>query len=270
MVRKRGTENVPAIVRLTEALELNLHLLQNKQERSVKMLNKLFRKPKEGSCTLLPVLWDTEDIYEEYREPIFSFILEFAGKLIHPDVIADLLLHLFGFQIRVGGLCSDYAIPTRDIFEYSPSEWTETSGLQTILRPSVCRVSIPQYLLKEGFVLQIEKAMQELVTYGHYLLQAYVPGLQGWDLHPDIQKFLELSEDVEIVEEGCSGCPGKKGKTVIGKPKPTEGKLLDSSKMISSIMALSLRHSLEDGLYSHPYRWFIHPLDDLLNKEDEY
>lgn len=266
VVRRRGTENVFGIVRLTEALELSTQLHRHPQPRSLRMMNSFLRRMKTGSCTLLPTLWDPEDIYEEEREPIFSFVVQFRNKLIHPDLIADLLLHLFGFQIRVGGLCSDYTIPREDYLEVTPVEWLETSGMETIFRPSVCRISIPQYLLNEKLVLRIEGAVQEILTYGHHLIQSYVPSLEGWSLHPDVLGLLDLSPETEVVREGCGGCPGKKGKIVMGKGGE-EKKPLETSKVIPRLMALALRHNSD--LHDHPYRWFLHPLDDLIKREEE-
>lgn len=268
VIRKRGTENVPGIVRLTEALCLNVHLLRrHPQPRSLKMMTDIFRKIKAGSCDLFPAFWDPGDIYEEEREPVFSFMVLFNGKMIHPDIIADLLLHLFGFQIRVGGLCSDYSIPGEDILRINPAEWSETSGMETILHPSVCRVSIPRYLLNETLVMQIDGAFQEILTYGQHLVQIYNPGLEGWELHPDVPNHLDSLHGTEVVEQGCGGCPGKRGKTYMGNseenPDLGQRKTMEVTKLIPRLLTLNLRHTLEDKMYSHPYRWFLHPLDPI-------
>lgn len=271
VVRKRGTENVPGIVRLTQALELNLELLRHPQSRSVKMLNGVFRKTRRASCILLPAFWDTEEIYENDREPIYSFFIQFEDKLIHPDLVADLLLHIFGLQIRVGGLCSDYSIPRQDHLDLTPEEWLETSSMETLLRPSVCRISIPSYLLTESLALRIEEAVQDLITYGHHLVSCYTLGSDSWELHRDLETGLDISVGGETVEKSCGGCPGKKGKTSIGSMEPEKRVALSPSAMISKLMAFTLSPSPVDPFLHHPYRWFIHPRDNLSSQvEDLY
>lgn len=271
--RRRGTENVPGIVRLTHALELNVQLLKKKNPRPLKMLNSLLRVVHSSSCSLVPIFWDPEEIYEPVREPIYSFIVRYGEKMIHPDIIADIFLHVFGMQIRVGGLCSDYAIPHQDYLNIGPEEWTETRSMELIFKPSVCRISIPEYLLNDNLVLDLETAFQEFTFYGHMFVSAYTCKPDGWDLHPNLIQLLQntVTEKSEIKSgKSCKKCPGVKKNPVVNEEKKeeTDPEKITHSAIIASIIASDLQHTSDDEILKHPYRWFLHPGDDIATTDE--
>jgi selenocysteine lyase/cysteine desulfurase len=267
-----GTPNVMGIAKLDAALRLRTELLvkfSDTGKRLVRQLDEFLRSGcGEWMGGFVPHTWDPDYLYEKERHPIFSFSILWDKKHIHPDLVSDLLLHVHGLQIRVGGQCTDYTIP---LTPSAPEEWRETTNMDPILRPSVCRISLYAYLLTDALVEKIEKSLRNIITHGFEMMSAYSIVGDQWAEHPYLKSYTAKSSEMEDGEEvTCGGCSSLN--TIVKKmdkggkgEKSKEKIVLEYDDITNSIMMFSAS-VIRDKYHNHPYRWFLHPIDkELIN-----
>jgi selenocysteine lyase/cysteine desulfurase len=252
-----GTPNVTGISRLGHSLKLRTRLLsRHSRPDLVKRLDE-FLRGEDGWMEGFKVhMWDPEDMYEPVRHPIYSFSILWNSLYIHPDIISDMLLNIHGLQIRVGGQCADYTLPSSP---QTPDVWLETQTMDPVLRPSVCRISINSYLLTEELVERIERALRAVISFGYEAVKCYTISDGKWAMNPS---FITLARSarVEIKEssKGCSGCSGLDN--IISEPSKEKREELDEAEVSGLILSFEPPPQT-DKFHLHPYRWFLHPMD---------
>lgn len=254
---RRGSRNVVGISRLGECLVLRKKILSVYPSDLVHELNSLFYD--RGESSLLPLTWDPEEIYKN-SHPIFSFILRYRERHVHPDIIADIMLNVFGFQIRIGGQCSEFTIPADTV-----PEWAELPPLQDpLFKPSVCRISIPAYLLSRELVDRIDNCLRSLATFGHLLVPCYTLKNRFWKEDPSIGLY--MGSELEKREDSgrnvsCGSCSGLTNYISNGSRGNVR---FDTSDIINSMIMFRPRiEPSERSILHHPYRWFLLPDDDV-------
>ena len=268
-----GTRNVLGISKLREAIALRTRLLASNSEKKERDnlrgdLDNILRLTPENKFleTLFPLLWDTDEIYEtSRRHPIYSFIIKHGRYTIHPDIIADLMLNIFGFQIRVGAQCSDFSIPGRDIHQFTPEEWLETAAMEDpIMQPSVCRISIPDYLLSPSLVDRLEAAIRTITVFGHYMVKCYTISEGKWNEAPDLTFYMgKIGDDIQKGKRvGCGACSFLEN-TVETAERSNDA--FDVNAILPRLLDFHSGIQSDGNYFRNPYRWFCHPRDKPLD-----
>ena len=98
-------------------------------EDLVERLRGIFLETRSEDYEFVSHRWDEGRV----SEPIVSFSVRRVvdGKLVHPELVAKILLEGYGLQIRFGGLCSDVMVEEM------------VDDMFPVLLKGVWRISIP-------------------------------------------------------------------------------------------------------------------------------
>jgi len=276
LVQVRGTPNVMSIVRLGLALKVRTAVMKegesnNEVDRWIRELTDLFEGSERCHTQFVLHRWDTT-LNSRRTEPVFSFsvYLTDLNKYIHPQIVSSILLNGFGIQIRAGGQCADYAVQKEGI-------WSSLNGLDNlspVMHPSICRVSIPRYLLTKDLFHQIKSRLIDFLYVARFMIPSFYPQFDGWRLHPDYHKYVALNEGRDIEFTGrshyCGTCQEKRDQMLYSIRESKKETLKSGLEIYHLMDEVVLRHLIHSDvhpesqeLYNHPFRWFAHPLDDL-------
>jgi len=274
----RGTPNVMGISRLGLAVKVRNAVMMEGDvspgdvDKLIEEMEDMFQTSERSHTRFVLHRWDQPNTRIQ-SEPVFSFSVKLTdlNKYIHPQIVSTILLNAFGLQIRAGGQCADYVVNRE-------GPWSHLEGLDddsSIMHPSICRISLPRYLLTKDLFHQIKNRLIDFLYVARFMIPAFYPRLDGWRLHPDYHKYVTLNKVRNIEFTGrshyCGTCQEKRDKIMYstdGKAKKDE---LKSGLEIYHLMEDGvLRHLKHDSvhpettsLYDHPFRWFVHPSDHL-------
>jgi selenocysteine lyase/cysteine desulfurase len=276
LIQVRGTPNVMSIVRLGLAVKVRSCVMKEGEEshepdRWIRELNEFLETSERCHTRFVLHRWDTS-LCSLRSEPVFSFsvYLTDLNKYIHPQVVSSILLNAFGIQIRAGGQCADYAVQKEGV-------WASLNTIDDhspIMHPSICRISIPRYLLTKDLYYQVKTRLVDFLYVARFMIPSFYPRMDGWRLHPDYHKYVTLNEgrDIEFTGKShyCGSCQENRDK-MLYSTRETKKEVLKSGLEIYHLMDdVVLRHlnhvdvhTESQNLYNHPFRWFVHPLDDL-------
>jgi hypothetical protein len=243
----------------------------NDVDRWIRELTDVFENSERCHTRFILHQWD-KHINVQRSEPVYSFsvYLTDLNKYIHPQVVSSLLLNAFGIQIRAGGQCADYAVKKDGI-------WSSLDGLDEdspVIHPSICRVSIPRYLLTKEFFHQVKSRLIDFLYVARFMIPSFYPQFDGWRLHPDYHKYVALNEGRDIEYTGrshyCGTCQEKRDQMLYStraSKKETLKSGLEIYHLMDEVVLRNLNHAdvhpESQAIYNHPFRWFAHPLDDL-------
>lgn len=278
LVSVRGTPNVMSIVRLGLSVQARTMVMKEVEKDSsgidhcIQEFTKLFEDSERSHTRFQLHRWD-DSPHVRKTEPVYTFsvFLTDIKKYIHPQVVSSILLNVFGLQIRAGGQCADYVVKKEGV-------WSFLDGIgerSPILQPSICRISLPRYLLTKELFHEVKGRLIDFLYVARFMVCGFYPQFDGWRLHPDVSKYVMLKEGREIVFTGrshyCGSCQERrdelmysvKGNKVVDKSKSG----LEIYNIMEDTVLRHLKHdnvhSESNVIYDHPFRWFVHPNDDI-------
>lgn len=268
-----GTPNVLGICRLAMATRIRTRLMNQESKNADKLIKDLgdyLSGVRENNTRFVLHGWNVKPINR--RAPVFCFSVELTDRdlIIHPQVVALILLNAYGIQIRAGGHCSDTVLSRTGI-------WGELEDVDLskgpVLEPSVCRISFPRFLLTESWVSNIKDKLTDFIRCARLYLPCFTPALDGWSFN---EQFIAMSRRPTILAEetgrkrdGCSGCSKNRSlyrKTPQGLNEEGVNFGIVLYASISGTIIAHLDTSPRPGsdyerLLSYPFRWFALPGD---------
>lgn len=265
-----GTPNVLGISKLAISTRLRYNLMKEFNDDNEHLsleLNDFFKTIKRGNAEFVIHTIDNTN-----SNPLsvftFSVKLDDIDLLVHPQLVSLILLNAYGIQIRAGSQCAETCIRKLSIWE--ELEGVELSDIP-ILHPSVCRLSIPKYLLSRSLVDEIKEKFTDFLSSVRLFLACFEPSFKGWNFQPE---FLFLAKknkipEKETITSNCSRCPGSSAASYKPFTNPSQNRndngLVLFSKIGSSIVkdleVVPRKDSEHRKLQDHPFRWFALPVD---------
>lgn len=171
-----GTPGIIQIFRAALVFELkNLIGINNIEKKEKYYAKKVFdRLNKNQNIEILGPSKENE------RLPIFSIMIKYQDKFLHPRFIAKLLNDLFGIQTRAGCACAaPYGHKLLDISKESSCIYRHfiQEDLSAI-RPGYLRFNI-HYIMDENEVDFILDAVEFVANYGYLFLSDYIIDLKS-------------------------------------------------------------------------------------------
>lgn len=271
-----GTKNVLAIARLGISTRLRSSLMISAgrdagMDGRVGKIKSVFKEVSNHLFKYVVHQWDGGD---GDMVVCFSVSMKNTDLVIHPQIVSNILLNLYGIQIRAGGQCADTTIAKTGIWEDLNNV---DFALSPIMQPSVCRLSIPSYMLTDQLTGQIVEDFTELLDTIGTFMKFYIPTLDGWILHPEVDRFSKKEKYQHLQVSGSSGC------SKCSKNKFRDTWLSDHIKesgisprgiaVYSKLVTLvsEIKYDLSPGseyhaIYTNPFRWFA-TYQDILYEE---
>jgi selenocysteine lyase/cysteine desulfurase len=272
-----GTPNVMSIVRLGLSVQARTIVMKESEKKKdeidklISDFTNLFESSVRSHTLFQLHRWD-DSPHLLKTEPVYSFSVYLTDlkKYIHPQVVSSILLNVFGVQIRAGGQCADFVIQKE-------GPWSSLAGIDDqppILHPSLCRISLPRYLLSKEIFSEVKSRLIDFLYISRFMVCGFYPQFDGWRLHPDVPKYVMLKEGREIEFTGrsqyCGSCQEKRDELVYSLRGSKDDKLksgLEIYHVTDDTVLRHLRHESlhpqSDILHDHPFRWFVHPKDDV-------
>jgi tRNA(Ile)-lysidine synthase TilS/MesJ len=204
------------------------------------------------------------------RIPIYSFVIKFAGKLLHYNFVSSLLNDLFGIQSRGGCSCaSTYGQQSLGLAEeYTQQlETLVCNGLE-IFRPGYTRINFP-YFYETYIIDYIINAVEFVAKYGYLFLPQYAFKIESsrfYHRKEDEEKRRWLNQidfkDSDIVVPSLIGKGVEMSKEVLQKHMDDAFEILNNIHDVTkkAIGKSKLNHKI---LFTEneEHRWFLIPDD---------
>lgn len=265
----RGTKNVMAISRLAISTRLRSNLMNAAERDSnlqarVNKVREVFKSSSLNNLKYIIHTWDERRTNNNDMVMCFSVGVKSNNKIIHPQIVSHVLLNLYGIQIRAGGQCSDTTISKVGLWD----DLNDVDYLMCpIMEPSVCRISIPTYLLTEEITQRICDDFSDLLFSLESFMKFYIPTHEGWILHPEVVRFSKKTKYQNIHTTGltgCSKCPKSKTRNIWvtdrdqNLEKQPRGMELYSklTSIIGDIDHYPLSGTEYHDIINNPFRWF--------------
>lgn len=171
-----GTPGIIQLFRASLAMELKNEIgLENIESKEKYYAHKIFKRFKKNNN--IEILGPSEKID---RIPIFSTMIKYKDKFLHPRFIAKLLNDLFGIQTRAGCACAaPYGHFLLDISEESSNIYRHfIQNDLSAIKPGYLRFNI-HYIMEENEVDFICDAIEFIAEYGYLFLYDYVIDLKS-------------------------------------------------------------------------------------------
>ena len=268
-----GTPNVLGISRLAISTRLRYRLLKEDRSNEVQELYQFLLNAKESNTRFVLHSFNSpgRKANEGTTAAVFCFSVELndCKKLLHPQVVGQILLNAYGIQVRSGGQCAEACINKLPQWEnLNDVDLTTTP----ILQPSVCRISIPGYLLTREFLTVLKEKLIDFLRVARYFLKCFEPTFQGWNFREDfllLTKNPKASSDSQTLKP-CKTCSGR---AVVATTPSSDSKtygIMIYSKINGGVLqqiSFYPRQNTEHySLLSHPFRWFAIPNDIAVNE----
>jgi hypothetical protein len=269
-----GTPNVLGISKLAISTHLRYILMKKTDDENKHLadeLNDFFRTTKRGNTEfLIHAIDKPNNSCTPLSVFTFSVRLTDLKLLVHPQIVSMILLNAYGVQIRAGSQCAEACIRNLSIWE--DLKYVDLSETP-ILQPSVCRLSIPRYLLSRVLVDEIKEKFTDFLSSVRLFLPCFEPSPASWDFRPEFlcsvnNSRTTIEEGEQKTSRGCSKCPGTFTYKPFDKLNPEDpnrkrinyGLILFSKISSSSIEYFDnenfVRDSVNNKIEEHPFRWF--------------
>lgn len=253
-VTESGSQNIPSIIRIDEVIKLFKEIKEpsNVNERIISF-RKRFGELKEGPYSIVCHSWDESPI----KEPHYSFNIvwkspDMHSLQVHPNLVALICTHIYGMQIRGGGLCAERFI---------------TNGAEGVMMSGVCRISIPRYLFTEELTDMLLEKFSNMLKYMNYYVRCYFIGKSGgWEVRPEI--IANNKEAGSQTHKSCCHAPSATFSYEKGKEDILRGGMMVIDWMFPDTWNEINRSRDSDEYINDPDRWFLHP-EDLRSCEPE-
>lgn len=242
-----GSKNIPGIVRIEESLKLLKRLKEpeNINELIGGFVMKLSLL-KRGNYSIETMFWDDAPI----TEPHFLFRVNWKSPdgvtlQVHPNLVAMICTHVYGLQIRGGGVCA---------------ESFSSNNLEGLLKTGFCRISVPRYLFTLDMAENISGKLDDMLKYMNYYVRCYQIGkMESWEVRPEITS-IPRTKNHSVNTSCCSG-PSGTFRTDKGKDEPLRGGMMVIDWLIPDTWTKIIARKLNDRFLEDPDRWFLHPED---------
>ena len=274
LINPRGTPNVLGIAKLGFATRARTTIMKEVEKNIqvdflIRDLESFFETTHRSNTRFQLHRWDKSR--GRKSEPVFTFsvLLTDLNLYIHPQVVSMILLNAFGIQIRAGGQCADYVIEKGGLWEAIRMVGEKNE----IYQPSVCRISLPRYLISEEVVNDIKEKLSEFLSVARYMIKTFQPTLDGWMIDDQYRMYVDHHFDKEIQKTGenrtCRPCQKQK-EALLYSHKKVEQKDVPGGFDIYTQMNISILNKIgkfsssasSDEIFGHPFRWFVHPRDE--------
>lgn len=271
----KGTPNVMGIGRLGLSTRVRSLVMKDAESKGdidslLKELAVFFTTTERSQTCFDLHRWDDA----RQTEPVFSFSIRLkdTGKYIHPHIVSTVMLNAFGLQIRAGSQCADYVLRKEGIWN-EIGDLVETDRYKLILQPSICRISLPRYLLTREFIDNLKFSLTDFLYVARYFLPCFSPTPEGWELHPDFYKLQSLSQESKANKTGtgsCNTCKEKRQVILYSETSSDKSKHMTGTEIygivhggiLKKLKTLSREPADSISVYKHPFRWFAHHLDE--------
>lgn len=169
-----GTPNIIGSIRLGLMIRLRQEFSHEFIIKKEEEYNKLFIDGLKD----IPNLYILHNSYLENKVhlPIFSFIISYGKKYLHPNFVCALLNDFFGIQSRPGCSCAPnygtYLLGVdKDKNFFNIIKKLTLSGYE-IFKPGYCRLNLP-FFYPKYIIEYIIEAIKFICKYGHLLLGMY-------------------------------------------------------------------------------------------------
>ena len=169
-----GTPNIIGSIRLGLMIKVRQKISHEFIIKKDEEYNKLFVEKLKDN----PNLYILHNKYLKNRPhlPIFSFMISYGNKFLHPNYVCALLNDFFGIQSRPGCSCAPnygaYLLGfDKDKNSFEAKEKLILSGYE-IFKPGYCRLNLP-YFYPKYIIEYIIKAIKFICKYGHLFLGLY-------------------------------------------------------------------------------------------------
>ena len=174
-----GTPNIIGSIRLGLMIKLRQEFSHDFIIKKEEEYNKLF-VDKLKDIPNLHILHNNF-LKDKVHLPIFSFMISYKNKFLHPNYVCALLNDFFGIQSRPGCSCApNYGMyllgfdKNKNIFN---SNLKLTLSGYEIFKPGFCRLNLP-YFYPKYIIEYIIDAIKFICQYGHLLI-----GLYNYDIY---------------------------------------------------------------------------------------
>ena len=169
-----GTPNIIGSIRVGLMINLRNQISHSFIIKRDEYYNELFRSELEE----IPNLYILHNKYlkDKPHLPIYSFMISYKEKFLHPNFICALLNDLFGIQTRPGCSCAPNYAKLLLGFDKDESKLDLLQKLiyngYEIFKPGYCRLNLP-YFYPEYIIRYIIKCIKFICQFGHQFLGLY-------------------------------------------------------------------------------------------------
>lgn len=249
-----GSQNVPGIFRIRDVLE-EFRKIEEPEgvDGRIQQFISSFGSLKEGCFSVKMMFWDDAKI----EEPHFSFKIMWKSPdshclQVHPSLVSMICTHVYGIQIRGGGICAESFLTNRNV------------GL---MKPGVCRISVPRYLFTQELSDLVLERFRDMLKYMNYYIRCYhIDETHNWNVSPEI--VLRRPDPASQGKKTCCMGSNLTYHTFLKKDELLRGGMMVIDWMFPEVWTkiMSRRHT--DVYLEDPERWFLHP-EDLRNTDPE-